>query len=90
MSGAPSLSVVVVVYDMARELPRTLRSLSPDHQRGIAAGDYEVIVVDNGSPEPLDRNTLRGFGADLRLVRLDPAAALPGGGGQPRPRARPG
>ena len=29
------LSVVVVVHDMARELPRTLRSLSPRHQIGI-------------------------------------------------------
>ena len=51
-SRRPSLSVVVVAYDMARELPRTLRSLAPDYQQGIAADDYEVVVVDNGSPTP--------------------------------------
>ena len=48
------LSVVVVAHDMARELPRTVRSLAPDYQRGVKTDDYEVIVIDNGSPDPLD------------------------------------
>ncbi|MET0884236.1 MAG: glycosyltransferase family A protein, partial [Acidimicrobiales bacterium] len=52
--GERPLSVVVVTYDMERELPRTLRSLSADLQVGIEASDYEVIVVDNGSPRPVD------------------------------------
>jgi hypothetical protein len=39
---------VLVVHDMARELPRTLRSLGPGYQRGLVVDDYEVIVVDNG------------------------------------------
>lgn len=73
----PALSVVVVAYDMARELPRTLRSLSPAHQRGIAADDYEVIVVDNGSPSPVDASLAEGFGGHLRLERLDPAPPSP-------------
>ena len=41
-SSRLALSVVVVAYDMARELPRTLRSLAPGYQRGIAADEYEV------------------------------------------------
>src|SRR5216683_2592387 len=45
----PDLSVIVVVHNMAREAPRTLYSLSTTYQRHIAAEDYEVIVVDNGS-----------------------------------------
>lgn len=53
--SAPRVSLVVVAHDMARELPRTLRSLSPDCQRGVEAGDYEVIVMDNGSKHPFDR-----------------------------------
>ena len=44
--GRPVLSVVVVVFDMVREAPRTLRTLSPACQADIGAGDYEVIVVD--------------------------------------------
>ena len=51
---APVLSVVVVVHGMARELPRTLQSLAPDYQRGVDAEEYEIGVVDNGSPCPLD------------------------------------
>jgi hypothetical protein len=71
------LSVVVVAYDMARELPRTLRSLSPAHQRDIGAHDYEVIVVDNGSPQPVDPGLVPGFAGRLQLERIDPAPASP-------------
>ena len=47
----PALSVVVVVYDMAREAPRTLHSLSRRYQQGGAELDYEVIVVDDSSSD---------------------------------------
>ena len=76
-SGRPSLSVVVVAYDMARELPRTLRSLSPGYQQGIAADDYEVIVVDNGSPTPVDEAALAVLGGQVQVVRVDPAPPSP-------------
>ena len=73
----PTLSVVVVAYDMARELPRTLRSLSPGLQHGLAADDYEVIVVDNGSPRPVDPALVAGFEGRLRVERIDPAPPSP-------------
>jgi glycosyltransferase involved in cell wall biosynthesis len=73
----PPLSVVVVAYDMARELPRTLRSLAPGYQRGIAADDYEVVVVDNGSPQPVDETVIAAFPGRIRLERLDPAPPSP-------------
>ena len=57
----PSVSLVVIAYDMARELPRTLRSLSPASQRGIEQEDYEVIVVDNGSRRPFDEDLCRAL-----------------------------
>lgn len=74
---APALSVVVVTYDMARELPRTLRSLDPAHQQGVVADDYEVIVVDNGSARPVDPQLVAGFGGHLRVLRIDPAPPSP-------------
>ena len=46
------LSVIVVGFEMARELPRTIRSLSPACQRDIDQADYEILVVDNGSAIP--------------------------------------
>ena len=73
----PSVSVVVVVHDMARELPRTLRSLGADYQRGVTADEYEVIVVDNGSVPRLDGRLVAGFGGRLRLERIDPAPPSP-------------
>jgi hypothetical protein len=74
---SPNLSVVVVVHDMTRELPRTLRSLSPGYQRDLKAGDYEVIVVDNGSPQPVKPNLVASFEGHLRLERIDPAPPSP-------------
>jgi glycosyltransferase involved in cell wall biosynthesis len=73
----PELSVVVVVHNMAREAPRTLYSLSTAYQRHIAAGDYEIIVVDNGSTPPFDAKVLDGLNGNFRLLRLDPAPASP-------------
>ena len=61
------LSVVVVVYDMIRELPRTLRTLAPESQRGVGRDNYEIVVVDNGSPHPLDEVVLAAFPGRLRV-----------------------
>ncbi len=53
MSQPPRLSVIICIYNMAREAPRTILSAALPYQKGIERGDYEVIVVDNGSSEPL-------------------------------------
>lgn len=53
------LSVVVIVHRMADQAERTLISLAPAYQQGVAARDYEVIVIENASDQPLgaDRAT---------------------------------
>jgi Glycosyltransferase like family 2 len=73
MTSGPAISVVVVAYDMARELPRSLRALARPYQRGLADGDVEVIVVDNGSPVPL----VPPADLDVAWTRLDPAPPSP-------------
>lgn len=45
--------MAMVAYNMRREIPRTLFTISPSYQRDIQFGDCEVIVVDNGSRSPL-------------------------------------
>lgn len=74
----PRLSVVVVFHDMQREAPRTLATLAPGYQRGVAADDYEVIAVDVGSEPPLAERLVASPG--FRLLRFprtpSPAAAL--------------
>jgi hypothetical protein len=71
------LSIVVVAYDMTRELPRTLRSLSPPYQFGLDGEDYEIIVVDNGSPEPLHEMPTHDSRVRLRTVRMHHASPSP-------------
>jgi hypothetical protein len=71
------LSVVVVVHDMAREAPRTLLSLSSAYQRNIAAQDYEVIVVDNGSRAPLGPEAAAGLEGQFRFLRIEGAPSSP-------------
>jgi cephalosporin hydroxylase len=73
----PQLSIVVVVYNIPREAPRTLHSLSAIYQRNIDADDYEVIVVDNGSNPPLDPALIEGLVGNFRLVRIDQALPSP-------------
>jgi hypothetical protein len=69
------LSIVVVAYNMAREIPRTLRSLARPYQQGVDDLDYEIILVDNGSTVPLQREDLDS--GDVPLTLLRPEKALP-------------
>src|ERR1700730_7800784 len=73
----PNVSVVVVVYNIPREAPRTLHSLSAAYQRHIDPDDYEVIVVDNGSNPPLDARLVEGLEGHFRLIRIDPTRSSP-------------
>jgi hypothetical protein len=76
MSAALPLSVIVVGYEMARELPRTIRSLSPGCQRDIGEKDYEILVVDNGSSCPPTAAEVAGWSANARLIPItDPIAS---------------
>ena len=45
------LSVIVISYNMKRELPRTLISLSTLMQLDICSDEYEVIIIDNGTKD---------------------------------------
>ncbi len=73
----PGLSVIVVAYDMDRELPNTLYSLSPAYQRDIRERDYEVILVDNGSPRAVSEKAVKAYGSQFRYVRIENAPPSP-------------
>jgi len=74
---APELSVVVIGYRMERELPRTVLSLSPAMQRGIKADQYEIILIDNGSPTSMPLGDFPTHGAQVSCHRLDNASVSP-------------
>ena len=71
------LSIIIVFHDMQREAARTLYSLSAAHQRGVTAQDYEIIAIDNGSALPLTAEFVKGFGANLRLIRHETVGVSP-------------
>lgn len=78
---APAASIVVISYEMARVLPRTLLSLSPGYQRDCPPGTIEVILVDNGSRIPPRAEDFAALGLDLTVVHwpagdVSPIAAL--------------
>jgi hypothetical protein len=79
----PELSVVVFGYRMARELPRTLLSLSPAMQKGITAGQYEVIAMDKlgdgppTAPQPMESAEDAATGMRLRRFRFETAPPSP-------------
>lgn len=64
------LSVLLICYDMAREIPRTLQGLARNYQQGVEALDYEVLLVDNGSPRPLDPATWSRVDVPVRLIDM--------------------
>ncbi len=72
----PKLSVVVACYEMAAQIRNTLQSLLPPYQRNIFTGDYEIIVMDNGSAKMLDEET-RKISPNLNYVYLSPAESSP-------------
>jgi glycosyltransferase involved in cell wall biosynthesis len=70
---APQISVVVPTFNRPHLLPRLLASLA--RQRDIRV---EIVVVDDGSPQPVNLSSLARQGPPLRLVRQPnrgPAAA---------------
>ncbi|WP_267428736.1 glycosyltransferase family A protein [Methylobacterium sp. GC_Met_2] len=54
------LSIVILCYNMQRELPKTLKSLSADMQANMDEIPYEVIIVDNGSTLPYELDPIPG------------------------------
>jgi glycosyltransferase involved in cell wall biosynthesis len=75
-SARSDVSVIVVMYNIPREAPRTLLSLSASYQRHIN-DEYEVIVVDNGSEPPLDSKLFAELEGNFRLIRIDNASPSP-------------
>ncbi len=80
-SFRPKMSIILIVYNMEREAPRTLQSLSSSYQQNISSNDYEVIVVDNGSPKPLGKDIVTSMGKNFQYHYItdahpSPAAAI--------------
>jgi len=65
------LSVIVIAHNMTREIPKTLQSLTRDYQLDCEELEYEVLVIDNGSTEALDRDVVQAFGPVFQYHYLE-------------------
>jgi len=77
MVPEPFLSIIVVVYDMQREAPRTLHALSVGYQEGVREDQYEVLVIENGSKAPLSASQVLKAGSNFRYTYLTDAPPSP-------------
>jgi hypothetical protein len=56
LSGPP-LSIILIAYEMPRQVANTIQTLLPPYQQRVETSQYELVVVDNGSAEPLPNAT---------------------------------
>ena len=63
----PLLTIVVNFFNMRREAERTLFTLSAGYQ-GVDEASYEVIVIDNGSTDPISEEFVCSFGFNFRYI----------------------
>ncbi|MBV8978149.1 MAG: glycosyltransferase family 2 protein [Alphaproteobacteria bacterium] len=61
---------------MGRELPRTLLSLSPPYQ-DFDPGDYEIVVIDNGSRAPARQQDFAHLKANIRVLSCSTRSPSP-------------
>lgn len=73
----PLVSVIIISYNMAREVPRTVHSFLPPYQRGLDQGDVEVIVIENGSPFPIPQDIVSSWPNEVRYVDIADAHPSP-------------
>ena len=65
----PRLSVILCVYDMPREAPRTILSAAVPYQKDVTADDYEVLVINGVASRYSDAHrVVDPVGDDERLL----------------------
>ena len=75
------LSIIVISYNMAREVPRTIESLLPPYQQNVHLRDYEILVMENGSSVAIDPIIIQSWPENVKYVAVkdpqpSPASAL--------------
>lgn len=74
---APKLSIIVIAYNMSRAIPRTIQSLLPPYQQFISISDVEILIVENGSRDPLDKTAVEAASPNISYHYLEDAPGSP-------------
>jgi len=77
----PLFSVIIIAYNMAREVPRVVQSFLPGYQQGVEPDDIEIIVMENGSSVPIPQDIVNSWPKNVRYINVtdpkpSPAQAL--------------
>ncbi|WP_299880745.1 glycosyltransferase [uncultured Cocleimonas sp.] len=64
--SSPKLSFIILAYDMQREFPKTLQSLTDAYQKNIPQGEFEIILIENRSKNLLNIRELKDACPNLR------------------------
>ena len=70
MNTHPILSILVIFYNNRREAPNTLYSLSAKYQSKVTSLQYNVIVIDSGSTEPLNKEEVLSYGPNFSYHKV--------------------
>tara|TARA_B100000674_G_C37870746_1_gene929375 strand:+ start:204 stop:1304 length:1101 start_codon:yes stop_codon:yes gene_type:complete len=68
-------SIIILSYNMEREIPRTIFSVSPYYQK-FSSDDYEIILVQNGG-NIIEESFLKPIAPNLRSLVPDNIKASP-------------
>jgi len=71
------LSIIICVYNMPREAPRTILSALPPYQKNVKENEYEVIIVDNGSSTFIDAPFLEKLPGMAKYVQYPGKSVSP-------------
>lgn len=69
LSGAPALSIVIVVHRMPAQAMRTVQSFAAGYQLGVDPHQYEIVVVENESDAMLDARAVEALAPNVRYHR---------------------
>lgn len=77
IESRPVLTIIIVAYNMKREIPKTLTSLLPPYQRDVDIKDYEIILVENDSKLPLDGEEVSSLSSNITHLFLESGSSSP-------------
>ncbi|MFT4824935.1 MAG: hypothetical protein ACI9A2_004545 [Halioglobus sp.] len=74
---APLISIIVIVYDMPTQAVNTIASLTAQYQQGVKETDYEVLIVENESPNAIPNECIQSLPANFRYFKREETKSTP-------------
>ena len=73
----PGVALVVVVFNMPEQAKKTLYSLTSEYQQGVTEDDYDVVIMENQSPNTLPSDYVKSLPENFSYHLRDEAYPTP-------------